>query len=386
MVRSGTWGTLVLLAFGALSGCIRDFDRSLLEDDGDGCTNCALTDIGVSGTLSCALHRDGRLWCWGSNEFGQLGLPEQTNPTRTPQLLPGQFEHVSTGNDSAITACAVDDASGLFCWGAGSSGQAGLGSPRSAEMPTAVGTSLNWTDISVGVGVSCGVREGELSCWGWAAEGRLGFMPPGSFQETPARLPITEPIQAVSVARLHGCAVAESGTLWCWGGGDDGRRGYEGPSVPPQQVHGDARYRSVSTGIQHTCGIRDDASLWCWGDNSLNQLGVDGPGGAMPQRIPEPSAWRTVSAGDDYTCGITVSDELYCWGDGRSGRLGLGSTDSAQRPTRVGELREWGLVDTGYNHTCGATRAGQLYCWGGSAMQANGHGTTVTIPTPVFYE
>src|SRR5690606_4946208 len=61
--------------------------------DGDGCPgDCALEPVAVTAgwTHTCALLSDGRVFCWGSNESGELGVSSSVTPSSsTPLEVPG---------------------------------------------------------------------------------------------------------------------------------------------------------------------------------------------------------------------------------------------------------------------------------------------------------
>jgi len=57
--------------------------------------------VDVGGDYSCALDDKGVV-CWGDNIFGQITVPELSNPTQ-----------VTVGRNRA---CALDD-TGVVCWG-----------------------------------------------------------------------------------------------------------------------------------------------------------------------------------------------------------------------------------------------------------------------------
>ncbi len=73
------------------------------------------TDVSAGARHSCGLRATGRAFCWGNNDFGQLGVGD-----RVPRLVPVQVsnlddvESISAGNS---TTCARTMENRLFCWG-----------------------------------------------------------------------------------------------------------------------------------------------------------------------------------------------------------------------------------------------------------------------------
>lgn len=86
---------------------------------------------------SCAAAK-GSAWCWGDNEFGQVGsaaCSSADTPTQVPELA--QVVAVSAGDRHS---CALNSAGEAWCWGDGSSGQlgaaaAGAGVPVMVSAP-----------------------------------------------------------------------------------------------------------------------------------------------------------------------------------------------------------------------------------------------------------
>ena len=63
----------------------------------------------------------------------------------------------------------------LFCWGRNNYGQLGDGTNTRKNIPTLIGNNSDWTDISLGGSHTCGIRnKGELFCWGRNNSGNLG--------------------------------------------------------------------------------------------------------------------------------------------------------------------------------------------------------------------
>lgn len=122
----------------------------------------------------------GRLACWGSNSFGQLGLGD-TNPRVTPTIVTSEVDHVSAGG--AFT-CVVTELGDVKCWGANNYGQLGRGDTtswgniagRTAETAFRVGLSSRAAHVYTGLNHACAVtRDGEIACWGRNNSGQLGI-------------------------------------------------------------------------------------------------------------------------------------------------------------------------------------------------------------------
>ncbi|HVL33552.1 MAG TPA: hypothetical protein VM600_08230, partial [Actinomycetota bacterium] len=116
---------------------------------------------------ACAVRNDGTVWCWGRNDHGQLGFSTTTlcvlGTQRIPcALSPGQVSgltdivHVDAG---ASHTCALRRDGAVFCWGDGSSGQLGRLPDRGGVTPVAVLTDA--TSVRAGARHSCAIlRDG----------------------------------------------------------------------------------------------------------------------------------------------------------------------------------------------------------------------------------
>jgi alpha-tubulin suppressor-like RCC1 family protein len=122
----------------------------------------------------CGLTGEGQIYCWGTNESGQLGSGD-TLYAATPirALLPEPARAISAG--SGFT-CALGISGQAYCWGASNVGQTGSGSSALAVLaPTPVAGAARYKMISAGNFHACGLRvSGELDCWGSNFAGELG--------------------------------------------------------------------------------------------------------------------------------------------------------------------------------------------------------------------
>jgi len=172
-------------------------------------------------TLSCgethvfALTNEGKLYGWGSNENGRLGVgPEvqdSTIPTEINLLHP--VRQVHAGNRHS--AC-VDEGGSVYTWGCGSNGRLGHGTTDDVYVPTKVVSTVLTKHVRV-VRAKCGVshtcaldRKGQLYVWGCGNSGRLGIS--GSKHDDkvrPVRLAHPHPLQGVDCGANHNVALSK---------------------------------------------------------------------------------------------------------------------------------------------------------------------------------
>jgi len=169
--------------------------------------------VGIDHT--CAIDKDDRLWCWGSNDQGQLGASSEIKPG-TPHLVGGK----ATWRQVTISAkytCAIKRDSSLWCWGNNERGQLGGGTKdKTSATPIMVKSSKQWLFVDVKLGASCAVaQDNTLWCWG----SHLLFPTDNKTRsvDTPIQMASNHPWKTVAVGGEHLCAVKTDGTLWCWG-------------------------------------------------------------------------------------------------------------------------------------------------------------------------
>ncbi len=84
-----------------------------------------IVDIAAGLAFSCAVRKDGKLFCWGDNGWGQLGTGDKRRhprPVEVPALT--DVTAVALGREHA---CALLLDQSVLCWGKSQSGQVGDG-------------------------------------------------------------------------------------------------------------------------------------------------------------------------------------------------------------------------------------------------------------------
>jgi alpha-tubulin suppressor-like RCC1 family protein len=347
-------------------------------------------------------------WCWGANEFGQLGdggLLDANSRPQAPQPLTigADFQEIGAGSAFSCGLRGTGSARSIWCWGKNDRGQLGQGSTRKYWVPddgaTVTDAGALWTELTVRGDAACALRsDGTAACWGSNSEGQLGAGVVGG--TTSAPLPVVGASGAIAsvfaVASTGACA-GDGADLLCWGREELLVDGSEGNRDRAGAIAGFGAVRSVGVGDRHACAIKADGTLWCWGSGCSNgELGLGAVDTAQaPTQVGLDSDWTQVSAGDLHTCGIRGAGQLYCWGSNSNGRLGVGDLDPREVPTQVSGTG-WLRVAAGGQVTCALRQESgggrSLWCWGEGAFGTTGscalppNATDVTAPTQIGAE
>ncbi|MHB1313457.1 MAG: hypothetical protein ACYC3L_15675 [Gemmatimonadaceae bacterium] len=105
---------------------------------------------------TCGLTATGDAWCWGRNDYGQLGgntgvLPFNTGTSTPVHVAGGPFRSLSlgelftcgvTGSPTTDYLGASSSAGTVYCWGDNSFGQLGIGSASGGNAPVLVPTRV----------------------------------------------------------------------------------------------------------------------------------------------------------------------------------------------------------------------------------------------------
>ncbi len=350
-----------------------------------------LTQVEAGNRHTCGVTVAGHAYCWGVNDWGQLGVGTQDTevvPHSAPLPVAGEltFAQVAAGDEHT---CGVTTADEAYCWGNNSGGQVGRGftSVGGVSTPTAVVGGLSFSRLSTGSFHTCGVTTAdEAYCWGGNTFGSIGDGTT-TLRSSPVAVSGGLAMAQVSAGSFYTCGVTTADEAHCWGGNADGQLG-DGTTTDrlvPTAVSGGLSLVAVTAGATHTCGVTTADEAHCWGGNADGQLG-DGTttDRLVPTAVSGGLSLVEVSAGGQFfTCARAADGAAYCWGHNGAGQLGTGTAGGSGVSTPqavVGGLTFTGVTAGGV-HTCGLTTVDGAYCWGSNDVGQLGDGSTTTSRT-----
>lgn len=349
--------------------------------------------ITTGGDHSCALTNAGSVQCWGYNIFSQLGNNSPVE-RRTPVTVASLSPDVVAIAARNYHSCVLSAVGGVHCWGDNTYGQLGDGSVKQRLLPVAVtGLNTNVTAVAVGEYHTCAIKSGgSLYCWGRNNDGQLGVNSQTDHYE-PTLITGLPSMESIAPGNYHTCALTYAGVVYCWGQNAQGQLG-DGTNtqrLTPIAVSGiGSDVVAITAGDYHTCALANTGTLFCWGDNDSGQLGDNSTiEGVTPAAVNGlPANLQAISAGSGHTCALTSTGDVYCWGDNGRGQLGDGTTTDRLMPVTVSGLPSGvvAIAAAGDYQTCALTDIGGVWCWGHNEFGELGDGTTASrreTPVPV---
>nr|CAD1837538.1 unnamed protein product [Ananas comosus var. bracteatus] len=233
----------------------------------------------------------GRVFATGLNNFGQLGITSSKSHTLVPVEIFGLPEKVVEISAGYHHSCAITDNGKLFVWGDNSSGQLGLGrkAGKTVSSPTKVDCLVDVTVRMAALGAEHSIvvtDEGNVLSWGAGGAGRLGHGHQSSIlgfyvsssECTPRLIKYFDAIKIKRIAAgmLHSACVDEQGIVYIFGERTVKKMGFgrTNNASTPSAMKELPFSSAVACGGYHTCVITSEGELYTWGSNENGCLGL----------------------------------------------------------------------------------------------------------------
>jgi alpha-tubulin suppressor-like RCC1 family protein len=180
---------------------------------------------------TCALIQDAGIRCWGDNEYGQLGDGTDVPYRAVRGMVSGLEKDIVGISAGGGHTCALKQDGRIMCWGQNNYGQLGDGTTKNSNLPVYVkGLSLlsgeTISSLAAGRNHTCALTDRRrVMCWGWNSSGQLGD---GTMISR--TIPVVadthgNDILGLSAGGEHTCVITTEYNALCWGDNDYGQLG-----------------------------------------------------------------------------------------------------------------------------------------------------------------
>ncbi len=338
-----------------------------------------------------AIKTDGSLWAWGAGGAAQGYLNQQgystisrSSPT---QIGTSSWTMVSGGVDHVL-AITVDGK--LWGWGTNNQGQLGINATTARSSAVQISSGTSFIFCAAGVSCSYAIDTGyNLWAWGINTNGQLGLSTAVA-RSAPVQV---SPYKATSFTQVfsqpsNAMAIDTNNNLWQFGLTSVAGTGIwpnANTSVPnivgagtftsaaaeafPQLKYSWIPVGGGGNGAQNRYAITTDGTLQMFGPNAGGQSGIinmatNAPARSSPVQVNaygvysfiasptriDSKSYTSISSGTSTTVAIDSTSKLYTWGSNPNGQLGF-----------YHAIRN---VHLGYLHTYVLSNKGNIYMWG----------------------
>jgi len=255
-----------------------------------------MVQVRVSNSHVLALSSDGSAYSWGCNFRGELGSGAVTHdrpvPGRVTVIGTLPVAEVAAGTGFSMVLRRNGE---VFTWGDNTFGELGNGTFTSSLTPVRAGP-YGVAHIAAWEGTAIAVRTlalgGAVFTWGDNLNGQLGR----NSTETKSAIPMRESARLDNVVQVAtngstDMAVLSDGTVWGWGfnGSTELTRPNTGPQRVPVPLRPLTGVTQVAFGAPNAAciAVLTDGTVRVWGDNAFGQRG-DGTVGGPPIATPVP--------------------------------------------------------------------------------------------------
>ena len=347
-----------------------------------------------------AVKSDGTVWSWGSNSFGQLGIPT-ISASPSPIKVPGLAQIVAVAAGATHSVAMRQDGV-VFAWGSNASGElgdngldgryapqamlapGGSGQLNLAQAPPASANQLPSSGIALSAmtgvaplavqatATNASDPDGTVSTFRWTTSdgqtvtgvsANFSFVRAGAYDVT---LFVTDNQGATAASRVL-------------------------VTVLPAPSSADLLVEPmVALGGRHALAMSNSGRMFAVGDGSL--LGLLEPekfsdvGRVNPVPIANGITGAVMVASGGVVSYVLLSDgSVMSWGNNGHGELGAASqSEFVTRPTAVTGLPAVQAISAGSNHALALTRQGSIFAWGSNSSGQLGSGDNFDKNAPAL--
>ncbi len=306
--------------------------------------------LAAGGSFMYAQNSDGVLYCFGDNQYGQLGRGNSKTYVRkvfvfsskNPDLDPAEIRDIICGCDYSYFL--MNDGR-IFGVGTGSQGQLMDDRGHSTHVLLPLEDRTVQT-IATGYRHTLALNAaGEVYGWGRNHLGQLGRGNDKTLGRIPVKLDLPK-ITAIACGGFHSAAIDEDGNLWMWGDNSYHQisPGKEKKFTSPVKIDlGGMKVKMVQLGGHFSSFVDENGDMYMWGRNDTCQVSINsGKEKIVTERVKVnlPLPVKTYYCYGCQTWCILEDGSLWTWGKDGNGELAIGfrTPQNSGLPLSQGEL------------------------------------------------
>jgi alpha-tubulin suppressor-like RCC1 family protein len=347
---------------------------------------CHTNGNGYGITTTC------KLYAWGSNNIGQVGNNQTTDVSySTPANICSSlnFKHVYTIDNGSVYALTVEGK--LYSWGCNSVGQLGVNDTINKICPVAVCCDYIFNSVYIDVESFSVFAIGEnykLYAWGNNGNGQLATNDIID-RCVPHNICPSCSFRSITTTSYGAYAIDVNCKLYSWGWNFCGRLGNGNTTdqCVPVAICSSCNFNCVISAYSSTYALGTDCKLYSWGQNNVGQLGNGNTTTqCSPTAICSSLNFRCITACSCLVAALDSNGKLYTWGRNGVGQIGNGNVTNQCLPVAVcSSLTFCQIINSNGCNLFAITNNCKLYSWGcnDNGQLGNGNVTNQCLPVNI---
>lgn len=290
-----------------------------------------IIDVFCDTYSSAAVSESGKLFTWGYNYYGQLG-DGSTDISMVPQDISLKINNEKVKKLSfSSNPIVITEDDNIYSWGSNFAGQVGNGNTTNQTSPVNITSIFNGDrpkEIATSGSHSIALTESDkVLTWGNNYRGKLGN---NSTTNSLVPIDITNNFAGQTISKVYNGsdnsgAISESGELFTWGDGRNGKigDGTTNDSYLPKNItyqFGGEKITDFDIFISNAGTITESGKIFTWGLNNFGQLGDGSLNSSsnpveITQNFPNNLNQISFEVGSSQMSLLNSNGMLYVWGN-----------------------------------------------------------------------
>lgn len=364
-----------------------------------------------------------KVYVWGNNDFGQLGLTSMPKDTPEPFSVPTEVVTIASGETHTAYLSPKGD---VYTWGANELHELGRPETEVYNLPNKVKGLPKISSLATTYRhVLALANNGTVYAWGSNYTGQIGDGTNENARSPKKVQGLPSSIVEVATGYKFSLARTNDGSVYAWGAlcapyNDrvaqnfaanlkQSASGYYDPIVAPRvkaTLEEDCKNENVvgilsrvpkkisvtdivqmSAGYGHALFLKNDGTVWSFGCNLYGQLGNRGttnaPTNSLILQVPDLENVKMVAAGFRHSLALTNDGSVYMWG-GTAKDMGDDARILKNKEiVKITSLKNIKAVYAGKDYSLALSNDGILYGWGNNTNQILSKSDKKIISAPV---